>query len=209
MENKNIVRKFLEVEFPGVEFTDQQVEFLERFKIKNETEKSILKDILGENFVTVTEYYNANKHVESAKERLQERRNTFDARKKKDHDAFHDADNPDNSSFANFLTWWYSKVNKEGYRKCCYCGIDEKTCKDAFEYKILSSKKFTGAFHVERKDPNKGYNDSNCDFACALCNNAKSDMITKEDFIRYFSEPMKEYWEHIKEELEKKKGKAK
>lgn len=206
MENEIVLRKFLKIEFPEIEFTDKEVKFLERFKIKEETETSILKDILGKNFITVTEYYRANQHVESAKERLQERRNTFNDRKKKDFNAFHDSNNPDDYPFANFLAWWYSKVNEEGYRKCYYCGIDEKTCEDAFKYKIISSEKFTGALHVERKDSNGGYNDGNCDFACALCNNAKSDMISEDDFNTYFKEPMKKYWEHIKEELKKKKG---
>ena len=206
MENETILRKFLKIEFPKVEFTDEEMDFLERFKIKNETEASILKNILGENFTTVTEYYKTHPHIERAKERLQERHKTFNDRKKKDPNAFSNTENPDDCSFVNFLVWWYSKVDKEGYRKCYYCGIDEKTCEDAFKYKVLPSKKFTGTLHIERKNSDLGYNEDNCEFACALCNNAKSDMITEDDFNTYFKEPMKKYWSHIKEELKKNKG---
>lgn len=199
MINTELIKKILEIEFPKNNYSDNEIEFLERYKIKNETEVSILKskDFLGESFTKVEDYYKNNKHVEDAKELLQKRRDTYNDRTKKEPKAFVD--------FAGFLEWWYSKVNENGVRKCYYCGIDEATCKSAFEQRIISSEKFTGTLHIERKDPKKGYNEDNCEFACALCNNAKSDMITEYDFIKYFSKPMQKYWEHIKKELDKKK----
>lgn len=197
MENQELIKTILRIEFPEKDFSDKEIEFLERYKIRNETEASILKsnDFLGRNFTKVKDYYKNKEHVGEARELLQKRRNIFHARKKKDPKAFGD--------FADFLEWWYSKVDENGVRKCCYCGIDEITCKKAFDKGILSSEKFTGTLHIERKNPPKGYNKDNCEFACALCNNAKSDMITEEDFKKFFENPMQKYWEHIKEELDK------
>lgn len=37
---------------------------------------------------------------------------------------------------------------------------------------------------VDRKDNNLGYYIENCVLACAVCNNAKSDKFTHEEFER-------------------------
>lgn len=103
---------------------------------------------------------------------------------------------------------WYKKQEKS----CYYCGTTEKVLKELFPkqdkdkqqitdktqsaktHKIESKKKsFTGTLHIDKKDPNKGYNADNCVFACALCNNAKSDMINAENFKTYFGEKMGEF----------------
>ena len=56
----------------------------------------------------------------------------------------------------------------------------------------------------ERKDPDGDYCADNCEFACVICNNAKSDMISAEDFKKFFVPGIKEYWKHIEEEIKKK-----
>ena len=197
MDNRELIKTILKIEYPEKDFTDKEIEFLERFKIEKETERSILKskDFLGKDFMKVEDYYRDNEHVSKARDLLQKRCTTFHNRVKKDPNAF--------GGFAGFLEWWYSKVDENGRQRCCYCGIDEITCKQAFEKGILSSQKFTGTLHIERKNPKKGYNKDNCEFACALCNNAKSDMITEEEFKEFFVKPMQEYWEHIKEKLQR------
>ena len=208
MEIVELVKKFLKVEFPDSEkdFTDKDIEFLKRFKIENETESSILKSegFLGKNFISVDNYYTENKHVRKAKERLQELRNIYRDRTKKDPKAFDD--------FASFLDWWYDQVDEKGNRKCYYCGIDEKTAKEAFgaaakgKISLLETKKTAwknGSMQIDRMAPKGDYSAKNCVFACVLCNNAKSDLITDEDFRFYFGESMKRYWEHIRKELEK------
>ena len=101
------------------------------------------------------------------------------------------------------MAWWCEKTPENGIRHCCYCGIDENTLKDAFENGVVISKKpsFSGELQIERKGPDGDYCDSNCEFACVICNDAKSDMISAEDFTTYFVPGIKEYWEHIKEKL--------
>ena len=114
-----------------------------------------------------------------------------------------DYKNAFNGSFEAFLAWWCEKTSENGIRRCCYCGIDENTLKDTFENGVVISKKpsFSGELQIERKDPNGDYCHDNCEFACVICNNAKSDMISAEDFTTYFVPGIKEYWEHIKEKL--------
>ena len=82
---------------------------------------------------------------------------------------------------------WYKKQEKS----CYYCGTTEKVLK---AHKIKSKKKsFTGTLHIDKKDPDKPYTSANCVLACALCNNAKSDMINAENFKTYFGEKMGEF----------------
>lgn len=101
------------------------------------------------------------------------------------------------------MAWWCEKTPENGIRHCCYCGIDENTLKDAFKNGLVISKKpsFSGELQIERKDPDGDYCDNNCEFACVICNNAKSDMISAEDFTKFFVPGIKEYWEHIEEKL--------
>ena len=71
---------------------------------------------------------------------------------------------------------------------------------------LVISKKpsFSGELQIERKDPDGDYCHDNCEFACVICNNAKSDMISAEDFKKFFVPGIKEYWAHIEEEINKK-----
>lgn len=109
--------------------------------------------------------------------------------------------------FKEFYKWY-----KEQEKSCHYCGTAEKVLKELFPkkdednqqdtdkaqsvkaHKIKSKKKsFTGTLHIDRLNPNLGYKPNNCVFACALCNNAKSDMINAENFKKYFGEKMSEF----------------
>ena len=101
------------------------------------------------------------------------------------------------------MSWWCENTSETGKRHCCYCGIDEETLKDAFEQKHISSKKgaFSGELQIERKNPNGNYCNDNCEFACVICNNAKSDMISADDFNKYLVPRIQEYWNHIKKKL--------
>lgn len=78
--------------------------------------------------------------------------------------------------------------------------------KDEKDKCVISSKKrsFSGELQIERKDPDGDYCADNCEFACVICNNAKSDMISAEDFKKFFVPGIKEYWAHIEEEIKKK-----
>lgn len=211
-KTKELVEKYLKEKYPGAQFTDEDLEFLARYSVKKEgCESEILKDLgLIRGKETVQSYYAKDKHetVEKAKNCIQAiyaRFNTKrDSQKKKEHpvDVFGD-------DFEAFFAWWCDKTPEDGIRRCCYCEVDEKALKDAFDLKIISSKKqsFSGELQIERKIPNGDYCAGNCEFACVICNNAKSDMISEDDFKKFFVPGIKEYWKHIEEKIKEIKKK--
>lgn len=85
--------------------------------------------------------------------------------------------------FEEFYYWF-----KEQNDKCYYCGSTQDMLNGVFDSKKIESKKpsFTGTLHIDKKAPNEPYTSANCVLACALCNNAKSDMINAENFKKYF-----------------------
>jgi hypothetical protein len=79
-----------------------------------------------------------------------------------------------------FFEWYLEQP-----RTCYYCGIEEKVIVDLFKSKKIAPKKpawKNGTLQIERKDPNKGYVRENCALACVLCNNAKSDLVSADEF---------------------------
>lgn len=91
-------------------------------------------------------------------------------------------------TFAKFYAWHSTQA-----QKCYYCGTSQDELNKLFENELISSKKFSESLHIERKDSNKGYGENNCVLACALCNNAKSDMISDENFKAYFGKQMRDF----------------
>ena len=205
---------FLKKEFPQNIFDDKQKTFLQRYSIDrgagNTAPNQILKEVYTDrkNY-GVGQFYTDNKHVEKAAEQLQRIHNRFKSlcdriKKKKEFE-----NPPFDSDFSAFLKWWCERTeeaekskesnenNAQGIRRCYYCGIEETKSQAAFEKGLLQSKKFTDTLHIDKKDPDKGYNCDNCDnceFACALCNNAKSDIFTEKDFEKFIAPAIKKYW---------------
>ena len=209
-KTKELVKRYLKKTMKSYSddiFSEEDLEFLARYSVKKEgCESKILKDLgLIRGKETVQSYYIEHDAVKEAKDCIQaiyERFNTKrNSQKEKEHpvDVFGD-------DFEAFFAWWCEKTPEDGIRRCCYCGIDENTLKDAFENGVVISKKpsFSGELQIERKDPNGNYCVDNCEFACVICNNAKSDMISAKDFTTYFVPGIKEYWKHIEEEIKKK-----
>ena len=112
------------------------------------------------------------------------------------------------NDFVNFYEWHQEQpqeqVNGKAEKICRYCGTTESNLKKLFKEKDdktekkkkpLYSKKrsFTATLQVDRKNPDEGYNGDNCVLACALCNNAKSDMINYENFKTYFKKSMQSF----------------
>lgn len=206
IETKELVRQYLKKKYPDAQFTDEDLEFLARYSVKKEgCESKILKELGHKG--RVQDYYAEKKAVEQAKNCIQaihERFNTKrNSQKEKEHpvDVFGD-------DFEAFFAWWCEKMPEDGIRRCCYCEVDEDTVRAAFakdekDECVISSKKrsFSGELQIERKNPNGNYCDHNCEFACVICNNAKSDMISAKEFKEFFVPGIKAYWEHIKEKL--------
>jgi len=81
---------------------------------------------------------------------------------------------------------------------CHYCGIQEK------DFIAIWGPFYGGKrgpiLEVDRKDNTQGYNIENCVLACAVCNNAKSDKFTYEEFKRV-GDAIKEIWQRRKVKL--------
>jgi len=94
------------------------------------------------------------------------------------------------------------KLYKRDGKKCHYCGIEEE---DFFQIwgKFYGGKR--RKLEVDRKDNEKGYNEENCVLACPICNNAKSDRFTYEEFKKV-GKVIKEMWLSRKEVIKKAKS---
>lgn len=90
--------------------------------------------------------------------------------------------------FKEFYTWFTSQQEE-----CCYCQTSQEDLKKLFEQNILTSKKFNATLHIERFDSTKPYSQNNCALACAICNNAKSDFVSREDFVKFFAPAIQSY----------------
>lgn len=198
-KTKELVEKYLKKKYPDAQFTDEDLEFLARYSVKKEPSANTILKSIGNDIQTEQAYYNAHPAVKAAKDDFQYINGRFSQKQKDYKNAF-------NGSFEAFLAWWCEKTPENGIRHCCYCGIDKNTLKDAFKNGLVISKKpsFSGELQIERKDPDGDYSTDNCEFACVICNNAKSDMISAEDFKKFFVPGIKEYWAHIEEEIKKK-----
>ncbi|WP_165864990.1 agmatine deiminase family protein [Rufibacter latericius] len=78
--------------------------------------------------------------------------------------------------------------------------------RDLFTSGRLSSKRKRGrSLELERIDSKTNlYTEENCALACYLCNNHKSDVITKDEHKAYFAKPIRRYVE----DLHRKQGKV-
>ena len=78
-------------------------------------------------------------------------------------------------------------------RKCHYCGIAES------EFSRIWGKQFYGGIkrgqilEIDRKDNSLEYDMANCVLACAICNMAKSDKFTYDEFLKV-GDVIREIW---------------
>lgn len=195
-KTKELVRQYLEKKYPDAQFSDIDLDFLVRYSVRKEPSANTILKSIGADIQTEQAYYNAHPAVKAAKDDLQYIYGRFTQKQKDYKNAF-------NGSFEVFLAWWCEKTPENGIRRCCYCGIDENTLKDTFENGLVISKKpsFSGELQIERKNPNGNYCAGNCEFACVICNNAKSDMISAENFTKFFVPGIKEYWAYIEKKI--------
>lgn len=91
-------------------------------------------------------------------------------------------------------------------KNCHYCGIKEGDfipIWGKFYISKRSNKQGRGrVLELERKDNEKGYSLQNCVLSCAICNNAKSNKFTCEEFKKV-GKTIKEIWLLRKEIKEK------
>ena len=88
------------------------------------------------------------------------------------------------NSFKEFYEWYEEKYREQKGR-CYYCETPEENVAKLVKSR---SKRFSNRgkhLEVERKDSSRDkakYNSRNCVLCCYICNNAKSDIFTLEEF---------------------------
>ncbi len=93
---------------------------------------------------------------------------------------------------------WEEKRNrlyKRDGHKCHYCGIDEKDFIPIWG--SLYGCKRGWRLEIDRKDNKLKHEDENCVLACALCNMAKSDKLTYDEFKKV-GNLIREIWQQRK-----------
>ncbi len=94
---------------------------------------------------------------------------------------------------------WYNKKNES----CHYCGITQTELHRIVEsrngYLTLNKKQHRskGTLEIERLNPSLGYTYVNSVLSCPFCNNAKSNLISEDDWRKFFVPAMKNYFKSI------------
>jgi hypothetical protein len=82
------------------------------------------------------------------------------------------------------FTDWYGDDTKD--RSCEWCKITKHEINVLIEVGKIHTKRLSTRgrdMEVDRKEPNKGYEDGNLALCCYWCNNAKTDEFSEEEFI--------------------------
>lgn len=94
---------------------------------------------------------------------------------------------------------WYKKQPK----KCCYCGVKEEYLKKYFnqeneQYKEARQRgQYLEIERIVTAPKNKNvYSEDNCALVCYICNNAKSDFLSPENF-KPIAKGINEFWNNI------------
>lgn len=199
MEELNLLKKIIKAEnewkfFENESDLDEQFNFLIEYSIKKDPKPNDVLKRIHSKIHSESKYYEIHPNVEKMKTILQERYRRFLSLLSRDPNAF-------NKKFFDFLEWWYD--NKQ---ECYYCKVSSNTLNFAFDDKngesIIFSEKpsFSGNLQIDKKNPKNGYNKENCVFACVLCNNAKSDMISSKKFKQIIAPSIAEYWKSIEKD---------
>ena len=106
----------------------------------------------------------------------------------------------------NFIKWY---LKNPADQTCCeYCGVTQKQCREHMEKVARNggNKRNRGnTFELERKNSQKGknlYKEGNCIWICHVCNNAKSDLFTEDEFKNTIAKGIKSFWESKREDKE-------
>ncbi|EAK5749182.1 hypothetical protein CDJ58_07235 [Campylobacter lari] len=199
MENQTLEEKFEELYLKSaLSEWDKAINELDEKEVKSELKKKhkSLKDYI---VFKLNESHGEfdNEKYDKLYKKMQEIENDCNLRSKYNSLKKRNNNKDPFGGFYNF-TIWYKKKEK----KCHYCEITQSDLDKLFgDDKPINSKKraFNGSLQIERLDPDKGYNEENCVLACCICNNAKSDMISAENFKKYFKTPIESFYKDLLE----------
>jgi hypothetical protein len=79
---------------------------------------------------------------------------------------------------------WYGDDTKD--RSCEWCGIMKTEIEELIKAGQIHTKRLSTRgrdMEVDRRAPNKGYEDGNLALCCYWCNNAKTDEFSEEEFL--------------------------
>ncbi|MBX1885535.1 hypothetical protein [Campylobacter peloridis] len=203
MENQILEEKFEELYLKSaLSEWDKAINELDEKEAKSELKKKhkLLKDYIVFKLNELYEEFD-NEKYDKLYQKMQEIENDCNLRNK-----YNSLKNRNNikepfGGIHNFISWY-----KKQEKKCYYCKIAQSNLANLFENKLITSKKpsFNGSLQIERLDPDKGYNEENCVLACCICNNAKSDMISAENFKKYFKTPIESFYKDLLKNIKPK-----
>ena len=85
--------------------------------------------------------------------------------------------------FIKFVQWYQHKHVQGEQTSCCYCGISEELCRELIPQRAIRGGKRAQHLEIERLNTEENiYADTNCALACYVCNNAKSNIFTVQEF---------------------------
>ena len=98
--------------------------------------------------------------------------------------------------FVKFVDWYWKQE-----QKCCYCGVKSEHLKYYFNEdneQYQNARKRGKTLEIERliTAPTNVYNKNNCALACYICNNAKSEFISPEDF-KPIAQGINQFWQNV------------
>src|SRR5690606_34243937 len=99
---------------------------------------------------------------------------------------------------ARFIEWY----EKQG-DACNYCGITQSRLHEIVALRNgkltlnQKTKRSKGTLEIEKLNPNLGYTYDNSILACPFCNNAKSNLVSEEDWRKFFVPAIKNYFNSI------------
>jgi 5-methylcytosine-specific restriction endonuclease McrA len=84
---------------------------------------------------------------------------------------------------------------KRDGKKCHYCGIPEEYFYEVWTTKFYGTGKRGQRLEIDRKEFSECYEPENCVLACAICNMAKSDQFTYDEFLKV-GKVIRQIWRH-------------
>lgn len=94
---------------------------------------------------------------------------------------------------------WYDKQGES----CNYCGITQSDLHKIVESRNgkltlnQKTKRSKGTLEIEKLNPNHNYTFNNSVLSCPFCNNAKSNLISEDEWRVFFVPAMKNYFKSI------------
>lgn len=178
--------------------------FIECYSFQQMKLKDIETELKKTNpLMTYSDVQQLYKQCKTETDEIQKVRNKFTNKRVEDN----------NNDFKVFFDW-YKQESKKG--TCGYCGISQEELNIIFKKeKILPLKRLSpstnkrkrssGSLEIERKDSEgNSYHISNLILACPLCNNAKSNLISEDDWTNIFVPAMQKYYSKLLSEISHK-----